>query len=73
MCVVRFTTNDENYLGTRYPTEYSKDPFFLKNKLQEPLERDTVITWTLKYKLRSPFNTPSDSLIITTLFKGISR
>lgn len=59
------------YLGTYYPSVYEKKPFYLANWLDEPLERDTVITWTLKYNYRDgSYRGSSDSLTITTLFKG---
>ncbi|MBR2271657.1 MAG: hypothetical protein IJ912_04875 [Fibrobacter sp.] len=36
-----------------------------------PLEKDTVITWVLRYNyLGGMFEGDSDSLTITTLFKG---
>ena len=54
-----------------YPTVYEKEPFFLENKLEKPLEKDTVITWVLRYNyLEGMFEGDSDSLTITTLFKG---
>lgn len=59
------------YFGTYYPSDYEKKPFYLANWLDEPLEKDTVITWTLKYNYRDgSFKGSSDSLTITTLFKG---
>ena len=62
------------YLGTYYPSVYEKKPFYLANWLDEPLERDTVITWTLKYNYRDgSFRGSSGSLTITTLFKGVGQ
>jgi hypothetical protein len=60
------------YLGTYYPSVYEKKPFYLANWLDEPLERDTVITWTLHYRYRGGGGN-KDSLTIQTLFKGISH
>jgi len=71
-CVVVYKNIDRINPGTRYPTSYSKEPFFLKNKLNEPLERDTVISWTLHYRYRGGGGNKG-SLTIQTLFKGISR
>lgn len=54
-----------------YPTVYEKYPFFLENKLEAPLEKDTVITWVLRYNyLGGWFEGDSDSLTITTFFKA---
>ena len=54
-----------------YPTVYEKYPFFLENKLKKPLEKDTVITWVLRYNyLGGWFEGDSDSLTITTFFKA---
>ena len=59
------------YMGMFYPSVYEKKPFYLANWLDEPLERDTVITWTLKYNYRDgSYRGSSGSLTITTLFKG---
>ena len=52
-----------------YPTAYEKEPFFLENKLEKPLEKDTVITWVLRYDYLGSLG-HQDSLTITTLFKG---
>ncbi len=58
---------------TTYPTLYNKKPFFLWNNLEAPLEKDTLITWKLKYSYYNghSFKGNSGSLEITTLFKGI--
>ena len=52
-----------------YPTVYEKVPFFLENRLESPLEKDTVITWVLRYDYLGSLG-HHDSLTITTLFKG---
>ena len=56
-----------------YPTSYNKRPFYLWNNLEAPLEKDTLITWKLKYSYDegNSFKNNTDSLTITTLFKGI--
>ena len=58
---------------TTYPTSYNKKPFFLWNNLESPLEKDTLITWKLRYRYSGGHNFEGnrDSLEITTLFKGI--
>ena len=58
---------------TTYPTLYNKKPFYLWNNLESPLEKDTLITWKLKYSYYNghSFKGNSGSLEITTLFKGI--
>jgi hypothetical protein len=58
---------------TTYPTLYNKKPFYLWNNLESPLEKDTLITWKLKYRYSGGHNFEGnrDSLEITTLFKGI--
>jgi hypothetical protein len=58
---------------TTYPTLYNKKPFFLWNNLEAPLEKDTLITWKLRYRYSGGHNFEGnrDSLEITTLFKGI--
>lgn len=58
---------------TTYPTLYNKKPFFLWNNLESPLEKDTLITWKLRYRYFGGhyFEGYRDSLEITTLFKGI--
>jgi hypothetical protein len=59
---------------TTYPTLYNKKTFFLWNNLEAPLEKDTLITWKLKYSYYNghSFKGNSGSLEITTLFKGIN-
>ena len=55
----------------RFPTDYVKEPFFFVNGLEKPLEKDTLVTWTLKYHyLDGNFEGNSDSLSIVTLFKS---
>ena len=58
---------------TTYPTLYNKKPFYLWNNLESPLEKDTLITWKLRYRYFGGHNFEGnrDSLEITTLFKGI--
>ena len=58
---------------TTYPTLYNKKPFYLWNNLESPLEKDTLITWKLRYRYSGGHNFEGnrDSLEITTLFKGI--
>lgn len=58
---------------TTYPTLYNKKPFYLWNNLESPLEKDTLITWKLRYRYSGGHNFEEnrDSLEITTLFKGI--
>lgn len=58
---------------TTYPTLYNKKPFYLWNNLEAPLEKDTLITWKLRYRYSGGHNFEGnrDSLEITTLFKGI--
>ena len=58
---------------TTYPTLYNKKPFYLWNNLESPLEKDTLITWKLRYRYFDGhyFEGNRDSLEITTLFKGI--
>ena len=54
-----------------YPSDYFEEPFFFANGLVKPLERDTIITWKLKFNyLGGRFEGSSDSLSITTLFKA---
>ena len=59
---------------TTYPTLYNKKPFYLWNNLESPLEKDTLITWKLRYRYSGGHNFEGnrDSLEITTLFKGIN-
>ena len=55
-----------------YPTSYNKRPFYLWNNLESPLEKDTLITWKLKYRYLNANNFKEpDTLTITTLFRGI--
>lgn len=57
--------------GMCYPSDYFEEPFFFANGLVKPLERDTIITWKLKFNyLGGRFEGSSDSLSITTLFKA---
>ena len=58
-----------------YPTSYNKRPFYLWNNLESPLEKDTLITWKLKYSYDegNSFKNNTDSLTITTLFRGLSN
>lgn len=57
--------------GMCYPSDYFEEPFFFANDLVKPLERDTIITWKLKFNyLGGRFEGSSDSLSITTLFKA---
>ena len=60
-------------LADIYPTPYYKNPFYLTNYLKSPLEKDTLITWKLKYSYDegNSFKNNTDSLTITTLFRGI--
>jgi hypothetical protein len=71
-------TNEDLYtlkldVATIYPSSYTLKPFHLWNSLEAPLEKDTLITWKLKYRYYEGhyFKGNSDSLEITTLFKGI--
>ena len=56
-----------------YPTSYNKRPFYLWNNLESPLEKDTLITWKLRYRYSGGHNFEGyrDSLEITTLFRGV--
>ncbi|WP_173473298.1 hypothetical protein [Fibrobacter succinogenes] len=58
-----------------YPTSYNKRPFYLWNNLESPLEKDTLITWKLRYRYSGGHNFEGnrDSLEITTLFRGLSN
>ena len=60
-------------LADIYPTPYYKNPFYLTNYLKSPLEKDTLITWKLRYSYDEGnfFKNNTDSLTITTLFRGI--
>lgn len=55
-----------------YPTSYNKRPFYLWNNLESPLEKDTLITWKLRYRYSGGHNFEGnrDLLEITTLFRG---
>ncbi len=77
VCMV--LTNEDLYtlkldVATIYPSSYTLKPFHLWNSLESPLEKDTLITWKLKYRYYDGhyFKGNSDSLTITTLFKGIN-
>ena len=58
-----------------YPTSYNKRPFYLWNNLESPLEKDSLITWKLRfsYDEGNSFKNNTDSLTITTLFRGLSN
>ena len=65
-----WTRYEAEHFVISYPTSYSEKQFFLKNMLENPLEKDTLITWTLKYNY-GVGQGDNDSLTIQTLFKGI--
>jgi len=70
----RITTKYRPYgVAYTYPTPYSQSRFVLRNNLKSPLEKDTIITWKLKYSYDegNSFKDNTDSLTITTLFRGI--
>jgi len=73
ICIIKVTETFRPYgLANTYPTRYSKEPFYLTNYLESPLEKDTLITWKLKYRYLNANNFNNlDSLTITTLFRGI--
>ena len=73
ICIIKVTETFRPYgLANTYPTRYSKEPFYLTNYLESPLEKDTLITWKLKYRYLNANNFKEpDTLTITTLFKGI--
>ncbi len=75
ICVVTITDVLRPYgIAYTYPTPYYRNSFYLTNYLESPLEKDTLITWTLKYRYNRGNNFKNlDSLTITTLFKGVSR
>lgn len=75
ICIIKVTDTFRPYgLANTYPTRYSKEPFYLTNYLESPLEKDTLITWTLKYRYNRGNNFKNlDSLTITTLFRGLSN
>ena len=70
----KITTKYRPYgVAYTYPTPYTQSRFVLRNNLKSPLEKDTLITWKLKYRYSGGHNFEGnrDSLEITTLFKGI--
>lgn len=73
-CVVTITDVLRPYgIAYTYPTPYYNEPFYLTNYLESPLEKDTLITWKLKYRYYNGNNFKNlDSLTITTLFRGLS-
>ncbi|OWV22626.1 hypothetical protein [Fibrobacter sp. UWB3] len=74
ICVVTITDVLRPYgIAYTYPTPYYRNSFYLTNYLESPLEKDTLITWKLKYSYYNghSFKGNSGSLEITTLFKGI--
>ena len=75
ICIIKVTDTFRPYgLANTYPTRYSKEPFYLTNYLESPLEKDTLITWKLKYRYLNANNFKEpDSLTITTLFRGLSN
>ena len=75
ICVVTITDVLRPYgIAYTYPTPYYQNSFYLTNYLESPLEKDTLITWTLKYRYNRGNNFKNlDSLTITTLFKGLSH
>ncbi|MBP5769627.1 MAG: hypothetical protein J6W51_11190 [Fibrobacter sp.] len=75
ICLVEITDVFRPYgIAYTYPTPYYQSSFYLTNYLESPLEKDTLITWTLKYRYNYGNNFKNlDSLTITTLFKGMSN
>ena len=73
ICIIKVTETFRPYgLAYTYPTPYYQNSFYLTNYLESPLEKDTLITWTLKYRYNRGNNFKNlDSLTITTLFRGI--
>ena len=74
ICVVTITDVHRPYgIAYTYPTPYYQNSFYLTNYLESPLEKDTLITWKLRYRYSGGHNFEGnrDSLEITTLFKGI--
>ena len=70
----KITTKYRPYgVAYTYPTPYTQSRFVLRNNLEAPLEKDTLITWKLKYSYDegNSFKNNTDSLTITTLFRGI--
>jgi len=75
ICIIKVTEMFRPYgLANTYPTPYFQSSFYLTNYLESPLEKDTLITWKLKYSYYNghSFKGNSGSLEITTLFKGLS-
>ena len=73
ICIIKVTETFRPYgLAYTYPTPYYQNSFYLTNYLESPLEKDTLITWKLKYRYLNANNFNNlDSLTITTLFRGI--
>lgn len=74
ICLVEITEVFRPYgVAYTYPTPYYQNSFYLTNYLESPLEKDTLITWKLRYRYSGGHNFEGnrDSLEITTLFKGI--
>lgn len=74
ICIIKVTDVFRPYgIAYTYPTPYYRNSFYLTNYLESPLEKDTLITWKLKYSYFNghSFKENSGSLEITTLFKGI--
>lgn len=73
ICIIKVTETFRPYgIAYTYPTPYYQNSFYLTNYLESPLEKDTLITWTLKYRYNRGNNFNNlDSLTITTLFRGI--
>ena len=72
----KITTKYRPYgVAYTYPTPYTQSRFVLRNNLEAPLEKDTLITWKLKYSYDegNSFKNNTDSLTITTLFRGLSN
>ena len=72
----KITTKYRPYgVAYTYPTPYTQSRFVLRNNLKSPLEKDTLITWKLKYSYDegNSFKNNTDSLTITTLFRGLSN
>ena len=73
ICLIKITDVFRPYgIAYTYPTPYFQSSFYLTNYLESPLEKDTLITWKLKYRYLNANNFKNlDSLTITTLFRGI--
>lgn len=72
----KITTKYRPYgVAYTYPTPYTQSRFVLRNNLKSPLEKDSLITWKLKYSYDegNSFKNNTDSLTITTLFRGLSN